>query len=91
MHCEQPRRVSLSVAKTIEVLERCARSIAERSPKQQPLSSEEQKRSEAFFCGCITAYSLFFAVNTAGQMLVQYSSLLSSTWQFAGYSDQTYA
>ncbi|CAE7598083.1 unnamed protein product [Symbiodinium natans] len=47
---------------------------------------EEQKRSEALFCGCFTAYSLFFAINSAGDMLVQYVSLLSSMWQFAGYA-----
>ncbi|CAE7810951.1 unnamed protein product [Symbiodinium sp. CCMP2592] len=49
---------------------------------------EEEKRSEAFLCGCITAYSAMFSVDTAVQMLVQMLSTLLSTWLFAGYAVQ---
>ncbi|CAE7028516.1 unnamed protein product, partial [Symbiodinium sp. CCMP2456] len=51
---------------------------------------EEEKRSEAFFCACITAYAFFFAVQTADQMVVQSGSLLLSTFQFAGYATQAF-
>ncbi|CAE7431557.1 unnamed protein product [Symbiodinium natans] len=47
---------------------------------------EEEQRSEAFFCGCITAYSLLYSAQTADQLLVQFLSLLLSTWLFAGYA-----
>ena len=46
--------------------------------------AKEEKRSESFFCACISAYASVFAVQTADQMLTQFVSLLSSTWQFAG-------
>ncbi|CAE7431500.1 unnamed protein product [Symbiodinium natans] len=47
---------------------------------------EEEQRSEAFFCGCITAYSLLYSAQTADQLLVQFLSVLLSTWLFAGYA-----
>ncbi|CAE7598569.1 unnamed protein product [Symbiodinium sp. CCMP2456] len=62
-------------------------SVRRGIPRQDVLDFlEEEKRSEALFCACITAYALFFSVNTAGQMLTQYCSLVSSTWQLRGHA-----
>jgi len=62
-------------------------SVRRGIPRQDVLDFlEEEKRSEALFCACITAYSVFFSVNTAGQMLTQYCSLVSSTWQLRGHA-----
>ncbi|CAE7156283.1 unnamed protein product [Symbiodinium necroappetens] len=50
---------------------------------------EEEKRSEAFFCGCVTAYSAWFNVRTAGQLLLQFLSAFLSMYMFAGYVVQS--
>ncbi|CAE7413397.1 unnamed protein product [Symbiodinium natans] len=47
---------------------------------------DEERRSEAFFCGCITAYAILYAAQTAGQLIIQLCSLLLSTWLFSGYA-----
>ncbi|CAE7290232.1 Ank2 [Symbiodinium sp. CCMP2592] len=67
-------------------LRQAIKASTERGIMRQDLLDylEEEKRSEAFFCACITAYAFFFAVQTADQMVVQFGSLLLSTFQFAG-------
>lgn len=50
---------------------------------------EEEKRSEAFFCACVTAYSTWFNARTAGQLLLQFLSAFLSMYMFAGYVVQS--
>ncbi|CAE7801375.1 secG [Symbiodinium sp. CCMP2456] len=49
---------------------------------------EEEKRSEALFSACFTAYTCYFAVQTAGELVIQFFSLLLSTFLFAEHAVQ---
>ena len=53
------------------------------------LTAKEEKRSEAFFCACVTAYSAWFNSRTAGQLLLQFLSAFLSMYMFAGYVVQS--